>query len=92
MEGVSCKSLWTLVSGEGLKTEKGSNKAILKVFINACFTGIIETELIAQKDLLRDGLLSFKPGSAQSLERLKKSKDVGESSNNTAFKGNLMFL
>ena len=42
-------------------------------------TGIIETELLAQKDLLREGLLSFKPSSAQSLERLKKSKDVGES-------------
>ena len=42
-------------------------------------TGIIETELLAQKDLLREGLLSFKPSSVQSLERLKKSKDVGES-------------
>ena len=43
------------------------------------FVGIIETELIGQKDLLREGLLSFKPSSAASLERLKKSKDVGES-------------
>ena len=42
-------------------------------------SGIIETELLAQKDLLREGLLSFKPSSTQSLERLKKSKDVGES-------------
>ena len=46
---------------------------------HALSTGIIETELIGQKDLLREGLLSFKPSGAQSLERLKKSKDVGES-------------
>ena len=30
MEGVSCKSLWTLVSGEGLKTEKGLIKDNIK--------------------------------------------------------------
>ena len=35
--------------------------------------------MLAQKDLLKDGLLSFKPSNAQSLEKLKKSKDVGES-------------
>ena len=81
MEGVSCKSLWTLVSGEGLKTEKGSSLTGLRSRrrSNILHAGIIETELIAQKDLLKDGLLSFKPCNAQSLEKLKKSKDVGES-------------
>ena len=81
MEGVSCKSLWTLVSGEGLKTEKGSSLTGLRSRrrSNILHTGIIETELIAQKDLLKDGLLSFKPSTAQSLEKLKKSKDVGDS-------------
>ena len=78
MEGVSCKSLWTLVSGEGLKTEKGLTDLSKKSHALSTL-GITETELIAQKDLLREGLLSFKPNSAQSLERLKKSKDVGES-------------
>ena len=29
MEGVSCKSLWTLVSGEGLKTEKVIHSLVL---------------------------------------------------------------
>ena len=81
MEGVSCKSLWTLVSGEGLKTEKGSSLTGLRLRrrCDILHAGIIETELIAQKDLLKDGLLSFKPSNAQSLEKLKKSKDVGES-------------
>ena len=81
MEGVSCKSLWTLVSGEGLKTEKGSSLTGLRSRkrSNNLHSGIIETELLAQKDLLKDGLLSFKPSNAQSLEKLKKSKDVGES-------------
>ena len=81
MEGVSCKSLWTLVSGEGLKTEKGDSFTCLrpKKRFNFLHAGIIETELLAQKDLLKDGLLSFKPSNAQSLEKLKKSKDVGES-------------
>ena len=79
MEGVSCKSLWTLVSGEGLKTEKGLIKNNDQTKFIPLSTGIIETELLAQKDLLREGLLSFKPSSTQSLERLKKSKDVGES-------------
>ena len=81
MEGVSCKSLWTLVSGEGLKTEKGFSLTGLRSInkSNILHAGIIETELIAQKGLLKDGLLSFKPSNAQSLEKLKKSKDVGES-------------
>ena len=81
MEGVSCKSLWTLVSGEGLKTEKGYSFTGLRPRqrFNFLHAGIIETELLAQKDLLKDGLLSFKPSNAQSLEKLKKSKDVGES-------------
>ena len=39
----------------------------------------METELLAQKDLLREGLLSFKPNTKESLEKFKKSSEVGES-------------
>jgi hypothetical protein len=63
METVSTKALWTLVSGEGLKTDKG----------------IIETELLGQDSLLREGLLSYRANTPESLVKFKKNLEVGES-------------
>ena len=40
---------------------------------------IIETELLGQKELLREGLLSYRPNTAQTLQQFQKGKEVGES-------------
>ena len=40
---------------------------------------IIETELLGQKSLLREGLLSYRPNTAQTLRQFQAGKEVGES-------------
>ena len=63
MESVSNKSLWTLISSGGLQTEPG----------------ILETELLAQEQVLAEGLLSYKPSNKDTQAKFKTNKVVGES-------------
>jgi len=63
MEAVSNKSLWTLISSGGLQTEPG----------------ILETELLAQEEILAGGLTSYKLNTKESLTKFKVDKEVGDS-------------
>lgn len=63
MESVSTKSLWGLISGGGIQTEKG----------------IIETELLAQEDILTHGLLHYKPPNKDTRIKFDENKSIGDS-------------
>lgn len=59
---VSHKSLWTLVSGASIHTERD----------------VIKSELSAQQDALFEGLLGFKPNTKETAELFKKKSSISE--------------
>ena len=62
MDAVSNKSIWTLVCCGGVQTEPG----------------ILESEFLAQENLLSLGLSSYAKSSKESLEKFKADKSVGD--------------
>ena len=80
------KSLWTLVSGPSLHTERDVIRSELESQADSLFEVGVEFTMIQMVIILVQGLLGYKPNTKETAEAFKKKKGISENLRGFVFK------